>query len=1280
MNSGAPEQAGGGKDSRDKWITIDRLCDAYEASLQAGEVERAPFLAGVPLDWRDQLAHELDAIDAAYNDAKETREQTLKAPADDAGSRRLPTRGRLAELATLDSDKVWLGRFEIRKRLGAGATGSVWCARDARLARWVALKVPHATRVMSETTAARFQTEARAAAAITHPNVVQVHEVLIEDGLPILIQQWIDGPSLAKYLKKRGPLEFDRAADWMSQIADAVACAHDKGIVHRDLKPANVMLNKNRPMVLDFGLASYPQSSSGLTTEGTVLGTPAYMSPEQAEGNEHANQPPTDIYALGTMLYEMLVGTPPFVGNTREVLQAAKTGIPSPPRSHRAAIPRDLETITLRCLAKSPSARYRSAAELRDDLNRFRRREPIHARKVSAIETGWAWCRMHPTYALIASGAPLVVLLFLAMVASQFRQHKLSDRLDHQRITNLVERDELLAQRNMIQLARASGELSGGDRTRGLQLLRRIPEARRHWEWNLLDLVSHSPSQRLNTHVAGVQPQTPVTALAMAPNPRCLYFACQDGTVVQWVIPENRDPFPREPIENIKSKHPTVLHHASTSISAMAVSPNEKWIGWLDRDGTVTIWDIEKNRLQQQLERDKREPGHAISFSPNSEQLVVGGGSFPSAQRQADQHSWLQTYYLQSSGEFTPVYNARWDDQPAITGLQFVSNNRFASTRGQMEPGVGAVGFVQQWRIKDGRPDQGRLIQFGLSMRGLDIHADSKRIAWCDDAGTVFIKGLNSQLPAQQFQASHHKILQVRFSPAGDEVAVLGDDGGVSKWFVGIPIVADTPDESLAKTPNNNDPTEALTGDASNHDIPDPTPPIKLPTIRHIRDYHGHENAVRDALFIAPSQSSASHSKNRSDEPFLITCGEDGKVMQWSHATHQAIEQLNIPDQFLTDAAWVSDRQIVVSTSAGRRQDDVKLNQYTLPHHQIIVEHRHARWAKSIAPLQRQEISTANTADPDSTAAQPQRFAICCRDRILILETENNDVIAQRSVTNRDVGNFTTACLVDSRWLVAATTQFAEEPQDTDDKPILPARYASLILFDLQRGDADAQVRTLRDVPPINRIRLSPDRRHLVLAARGGQMMVLPAPGLNNQPPLDWGNVPIRSGFAHQRAVTDFSWLSSQGRLATVSADGTCAIWDSLDQICNPPSTAEQSVEKTSTDKTRPNAKSVQPANHRLMVNSGQVTSVSATSSGDRIVTVDQDRVIRIWDTFNGLELISLEPRKSDVVSVQFSPDDRYLMIADANANIEVIELNRGSSGSHSTSDAARGSTFKLDR
>ena len=229
MKGPDPDSAGGASDdSRDKWIMIDRLCDAYEASLQEGKVERAPFLAGVPPDWRDQLSIELDAIDAAYRGMGDTRNDSLDSADDpDVYVGRVPLSDAVSQLVAIGSGKssdegVWLGR-SLRSISGSvPERPAVYGGReDHRLNRVVALKIPHATRAMSQTTAARFKTEARAAAAISHPNVVQVHEVLIEDGIPILVQQWIDGPSLAHSLSQSGPLAFEKAAEWMRQIADA---------------------------------------------------------------------------------------------------------------------------------------------------------------------------------------------------------------------------------------------------------------------------------------------------------------------------------------------------------------------------------------------------------------------------------------------------------------------------------------------------------------------------------------------------------------------------------------------------------------------------------------------------------------------------------------------------------------------------------------------------------------------------------------------------------------------------------------------------------------------------------------------------------------------------------------------------------------------------------------------------------------------------------------------------------------------------------------------------
>lgn len=1301
MNSGEPEptnQSAG--DSREKWITIDRLCDAYEASLQEGRAERAPFLAGVPVGWREQLMQELDAIDAAYRDAKETREQTVTASPGEVGSRRLPKQSRLAELATLDSNKVWLGRFEIRKRLGTGATGSVWCARDARLARWVALKVPHATRVMSETNAARFQTEARAAAAISHPNVVQVHEVLIEDGLPILIQQWIDGPSLAKYLKEHGPLDFDLAADWMTQIADAVSTAHECGIVHRDVKPANVMLDKNRPMVLDFGLASYPQLSNGLTSEGTVLGTPAYMSPEQAEGGENSNKPPTDIYALGVILYEMLTGAPPFVGKAREVLQASKTSIPVPPRSRRAGVPRDLETITLRCLAKNPAARYRTAADLRDDLIRFRRREPIKARKVSVSENIRVWMRLHPVASLLGAMIPLILMLAIFLGVSQFRQNRLADKL----IEETDEKRELVSERYMVQLARASQEISSGDRSRGLALLRDIPPAARQWEWDLLNMVSHSPSHVILDGNASKDLGAPINALAIALGRKQIFAGSEDGKLLRWKLPPQKSMFLRSPQNRARIDTPVVMYSGVFEITDLAVSPDNRWLAWADLDGDVRVWDLDENELSQFLEHPTHTNAYAVGFSTDSKHLVVAGGAQATAQRAADTSSWMTRYDLSDRNAFEKRDSSRWE-RPAITSLVFTSASEFYTTRGARAAAGqllnhSDIGLVQRWNFEKESMRSVKMIWRGAAMTGLDYHAGTQRIAWCDEAGTVFLRSLDNDLPKSlsQFRVGRIPITQVRFSPSGRELAVTTVNGGVSRWNIGAPVPIPVEQPALTQTNENDVPESGVKSNSpqaasASQQSAESTSQNNLPVIehrpaelvRHVKDYYGHESAARDMVYIPPPVVKGREERLHYKLAYLVSGGDDGNVIQWGHEEHQTIDSIELPTQSLFDANWDSDDRIVVLSNSHRKSP--------LPGYQprafesIAVDHRSVRQAKQFA----------SSSFPLSTSGNMQ-FAAVCGDRIFVLKpgsptpSHQLDAPAGRRVA------FTAACLVNDRFLIAATTRLIKPVKllkPRSPQAIAENRQTSLYLFDLQRPEAPAELH-LNQKDAIESIELSRDQQWMLMGTDNGTLLSMPLnwPGMiakiaqiqmrqahgegsaaNSKPTTmtpanvsDSGGSPIaakesadkqtrpsdqvkneeaaikavhdsvHSFDGHRGAVLDMT-LVGNDRIATVGRDGVCRLWD-LPRL------------------TERRAKESGFANvAKLMVSASPVTKVDSNTDGTRLATVGEDHMIRIWDTASGLELVSIGPRKSRVMSIEFSPDSEKLLIAEPTGVIEVLWL-----------------------
>jgi serine/threonine-protein kinase len=391
---------------------------------------------------------------------------------------------------TNSTPRFTVGGYEVLDVLDRGGMGIVYRARQVALKRVVALKMILAGAHAGPGQRVRFRTEAEALARLRHANIVQIYEVGEIEDRPYFAMEYVEGGSLADRLAGT-PLPSGCAAELTETLARAVDYAHQRGIVHRDLKPANVLLQEEEtttkhtkdtkegkqqgasasasfrdfrvfrggsllPKITDFGLAKILDEDNARTHSGQILGTPSYMAPEQAEGSRGKIGPAVDVYALGASLYEMLTGRPPFKGETTlDTLEQVRLQEPVPPRRLQPKVPRDLETICLKCLHKEPSRRYRSAAALADDLQRFLRGQPILARPASLWSLGVRWARRQPALAgLIAVSVLAVASLlgigvwFTEQVRGE-RDHAREEQrqADRERQTAQRERDEANRQR-----------------------------------------------------------------------------------------------------------------------------------------------------------------------------------------------------------------------------------------------------------------------------------------------------------------------------------------------------------------------------------------------------------------------------------------------------------------------------------------------------------------------------------------------------------------------------------------------------------------------------------------------------------------------------------------------------------------------------------------------------------------------------------------------------------------------------------------------------------------
>ena len=441
--------------------------------------------------------------------------------------------------------------YAVEAVLGRGGMGVVYKARHLRLNRPVALKMLLAGPYAGPHELARFQREAEAVAALKHPNIVQIYDVGDLDGRPYFTMELIEGGSLAQALAGT-PQPARQAAGLVATLAGAMQSAHEAGIVHRDLKPSNVLFaSDGTPKITDFGLARRFEGEAAITLSGVWVGTPSYMAPEQAIGKSSAIGPAADVYALGAILYEMQTGRPPFRAETaaetqRQVIEEE----PARPSKLNARVPRDIETICLKCLQKDPRRRYGTAIELAQDLQRYLRGEPIVARRIGTLERASKWVRRHPATAAWILGALLLTIALICGGWWLFAERTATRRAveDDLREAAQWQKHSSWAEARSA-LERAKGRLGGGGNAelcrrldqscRDLELALRLDDIRMnrtgavdgrfhtHFKWPQADQDYEALFREAGLEAVGGDPAT-LTALVEASNIKKALVAALD--------------------------------------------------------------------------------------------------------------------------------------------------------------------------------------------------------------------------------------------------------------------------------------------------------------------------------------------------------------------------------------------------------------------------------------------------------------------------------------------------------------------------------------------------------------------------------------------------------------------------------------------------------------------------------------------------------------------------------------------------------------------------------
>lgn len=699
----------------------------------------------------------------------------------------------------------YLGNYELLEEIARGGMGVVYKARQKTLGRIVAVKMMIIGRLANEDDIKRFQTEAEAAAALQHPNIVPIHEVGQHEGLHYFSMDFVEGRSLSAILHEN-PLPARQAATYVRQMAEAIHFAHQKGTLHRDLKPSNILIDdRDQVHITDFGLATRVEDDSELTRTGQILGTPSYMPPEQAQGKRSLIGPGSDVYSLGAILYECLTGRAPFRADSvmKTIEQVIQVEAPSP-RLMNPAISRDLETICLKCLEKEPHQRYGTAQLLADDLGRYVKDEPIVARPANRMVRLGRWCRRSPLVAALTIATVLLMVTTTGVsVSAYLREADLRQASDGLReraekgerearktavklektvarliqeqqerengqtvirelnraITSLSEKRAQLVEsvqdgerelsENLIKLARS--EWQAGDVVRADQNLEKCPERWRGTEWHRLKRLWLPDATKFEGR----------SRVAFSPSGDQLAIVRDNFTVELWDL------------ESQTLVHTLAGHR--DAVAAVAFSRDGKLLASGGLDRTVRIWSLSDGNVVKVLEGHTH-PVTDVTFS--ADDRFLASASFESNRNQ--QNGEVILWDRQTLQEMRRL-PGRGRVAFAIEG-QLITIDSLPSKSGSSD----TTQVVQAWNIEsvsDSLPASALTVPLLQSnLPPLALSSDGRLVAVVGaptdpkDVASLQIWNLSSKKLQQRLPLDFH-VHSLAFSPDSNRLACGGRNG-----------------------------------------------------------------------------------------------------------------------------------------------------------------------------------------------------------------------------------------------------------------------------------------------------------------------------------------------------------------------------------------------------------------------------------------------------------------------------------------------------------------------